>query len=74
MEEQLIRTTTFSRNVILFEPYNLGTTVTYSEHYQDIFRVFYTNEYHFDSVYTLDYIEFAAICQCKYIRLDSVID
>ncbi|KAH8416409.1 hypothetical protein KR222_002809, partial [Zaprionus bogoriensis] len=59
----------YRRNVILFEPYNLGTTVTYSERYQDNFRVFYTNEYHFDSVYTLEYIELAAICQSISFKL-----
>ncbi|EDW65918.2 deubiquitinase otu isoform X1 [Drosophila virilis] len=59
----------YRRNVILFEPFNLGTAVTYNERYQDNFRVFYTNEFHFDSVYTLDYIETAAISQSISFKL-----
>ncbi|ALC49321.1 otu [Drosophila busckii] len=52
----------YRRNVVLFEPLNLGTVITYNERFLDNFRVF-TNEYHFDSVYTLHYIETAAVCQ-----------
>ncbi|KAH8304704.1 hypothetical protein KR044_000700 [Drosophila immigrans] len=59
----------YRRNVILFEPYNMGTKVTYNERYQDNFLVFYTNEFHFDSVYTEEYIEMAAICQSICFKL-----
>ncbi|KAH8387401.1 hypothetical protein KR093_006900, partial [Drosophila rubida] len=59
----------YRRNVILFEPFNMGTKVTYNERYQENFLVFYTNEFHFDSVYTEDYIEMAAICQSICFKL-----
>ncbi|XP_017871629.1 PREDICTED: protein ovarian tumor locus isoform X1 [Drosophila arizonae] len=59
----------YRRNVILFEPFNLGTAVTYNDRYVDNFRVFYTNEFHFDSVYQLDYIETAAISQTISFKL-----
>lgn len=51
--------------MILFEPYNMGTSVIFNRRYTDNFRVFYNNENHFDSVYKVEYIETAAICQCK---------
>ncbi|XP_068159408.1 protein ovarian tumor locus isoform X2 [Drosophila tropicalis] len=53
----------YRRNVILFEPFNMGTIVTFNSRYRDYFRIFYTNENHFDSVYQLDYVQMGAICQ-----------
>lgn len=56
----------FRRNVILFEPFDLGNY--FNEHrsyFKEVFRVFYTPERHFDSVFTSEYIQEAAICQCK---------
>uniref|UniRef100_A0A1I8M9Y6 Uncharacterized protein n=1 Tax=Musca domestica TaxID=7370 RepID=A0A1I8M9Y6_MUSDO len=54
----------FERNVILFEPFDLGKY--FNEHrsyFKEVFRVFYTPERHFDSVFTSEYIQEAAICQ-----------
>ncbi|KAL7745597.1 hypothetical protein ACLKA6_009819 [Drosophila palustris] len=59
----------YRRNVILFEPYNLGTSVTYDKRFKDDFWVFNANEYHFDSIYTVDYIEMAAVCQSISFKL-----
>ncbi|XP_054728339.1 uncharacterized protein LOC129237548 isoform X2 [Anastrepha obliqua] len=53
----------FQRNVLLFEPFNLGNFYSTRSYFNDLFRVFYTPERHFDSVFTCDYIKDAAICQ-----------
>lgn len=53
----------FKRNVLLFEPYTLGSHFSYRSEFTDVFRVFYTPERHFDSVFTSDYIKDVAICQ-----------
>ncbi|XP_067639850.1 protein ovarian tumor locus isoform X2 [Eurosta solidaginis] len=53
----------FQRNVLLFEPFNLGNFFSTRSYFNDVFRVFYTPERHFDSVFTCDYIKDAAICQ-----------
>ncbi|XP_036318746.1 uncharacterized protein LOC118733464 [Rhagoletis pomonella] len=53
----------FQRNVLLFEPFNLGNFYSSRSYFNDVFRVFYTPERHFDSVFTCDYIKDAAICQ-----------
>lgn len=58
----------FRRNVFLFEPFNLGNYFNeYRSYFKEVFRVFYTPERHFDSVFTSDYIQEAAICQCEYM-------
>ncbi|KAH8327443.1 deubiquitinase otu isoform X1 [Drosophila kikkawai] len=59
----------YRRNVILFEPYNMGSSVIFNRRYSDNFRVFYNNENHFDSVYKVEYIEKAAICQSIAFKL-----
>ncbi|EDV35111.2 uncharacterized protein Dana_GF22579 [Drosophila ananassae] len=59
----------YRRNAVLFEPYNMGTAVIFKRNYQNDFRVFYNNENHFDSVYKVDYIETAAICQSITFKL-----
>ncbi|KAH8288191.1 hypothetical protein KR054_008321 [Drosophila jambulina] len=59
----------YRRNVILFEPYNMGTSVIFNRRYSDNFRVFYNNENHFDSVYNVEYIEKAAISQSIAFKL-----
>ncbi|KNC26490.1 Protein ovarian tumor locus [Lucilia cuprina] len=54
----------FERNVFLFQPFNLGNYFSeYRSNFVEVFRVFYTPERHFDSVFTSDYIQEAAICQ-----------
>ncbi|KAM7349309.1 ovarian tumor isoform 2-T2 [Cochliomyia hominivorax] len=54
----------FERNVFLFQPFNLGNYFNeYRSNFVEVFRVFYTPERHFDSVFTSDYIQEAAICQ-----------
>ncbi|XP_044316975.1 protein ovarian tumor locus isoform X2 [Drosophila rhopaloa] len=59
----------YRRNVILYEPYNMGTSVIFNRRYPENFRVFFNNENHFDSVYKVDYIETAAICQSIAFKL-----
>ncbi|XP_043063501.1 protein ovarian tumor locus isoform X2 [Drosophila ficusphila] len=59
----------YRRNVILYEPYNMGTSVIFNRHYPENFRVFFNNENHFDSVYKVGYIENAAICQSIAFKL-----
>ncbi|KAH8275102.1 hypothetical protein KR018_012285 [Drosophila ironensis] len=53
----------YRRNAILFEPYNMGTSVIFKSNYQNEFRVFYNHENHFDSIYKVEDIETAAVCQ-----------
>ncbi|EDW27503.1 GL20244 [Drosophila persimilis] len=53
----------YRRNVILYEPFNMGAGVTFNRHCVDNFRVFYTKENHFDSVFELEYMTSAAVCQ-----------
>nr|AAA28740.1 ovarian tumor protein isoform [Drosophila melanogaster] len=59
----------YRRNVILYEPYNMGTSVVFNRRYAENFRVFFNNENHFDSVYDVEYIERAAICQSIAFKL-----
>ncbi|EDX02243.1 protein ovarian tumor locus isoform X1 [Drosophila yakuba] len=59
----------YRRNVILYEPYNMGTSVIFNRRYPENFRVFFNNENHFDSVYKVKYIETAAICQSIAFKL-----
>ncbi|XP_041675178.1 protein ovarian tumor locus isoform X2 [Drosophila eugracilis] len=59
----------YHRNVILYEPYNMGTSVIFNRRYPENFRVFFNNENHFDSVYKVEYIENAAICQSIAFKL-----
>lgn len=54
----------FRRNVLLFQPFDLGNHFNNRNCFNEVFRVFYTPERHFDSVFTCDYIKDAAICQC----------
>ncbi|BFG01225.1 protein ovarian tumor locus [Drosophila madeirensis] len=53
----------YRRNVILYEPFNLGAGVTFNHRFVENFRVFYTNENHFDSVFERGYMASAAVCQ-----------
>lgn len=53
----------FQRNIILFQPFDLGNYFGNNHQSMEVFRVFYTPERHFDSVFTCDYIKDAAICQ-----------
>uniref|UniRef100_A0A1A9W929 OTU domain-containing protein n=1 Tax=Glossina brevipalpis TaxID=37001 RepID=A0A1A9W929_9MUSC len=54
----------FQRNILLFEPFNLGNELNeYCLCYDGMLRVFCTPEKHFDSIFTADYIREAAICQ-----------
>ncbi|XP_041563048.1 protein ovarian tumor locus isoform X1 [Drosophila elegans] len=59
----------YRRNVILYEPYNMGTSVIFNRRYPENFRVFFNNENHFDSVFEVNYIETAAICQSISFKL-----
>ncbi|KAH8256664.1 hypothetical protein KR026_012286 [Drosophila bipectinata] len=59
----------YKRNAILYEPYNMGTAVIFNRNFQHDFRVFYNNENHFDSVYEVDDIQAAAICQSITFKL-----
>lgn len=56
------------RNVILFEAYNTGTHLIKENHFEQVFRVFFTPERHFDTVFTSGFIETAAFCQGRLIN------
>ncbi|XP_017147613.1 protein ovarian tumor locus isoform X2 [Drosophila miranda] len=53
----------YRRNVILYEPFNMGAGVIFNRHFVNYFRVFYTKENHFDSVFELEDMKLAAVCQ-----------
>lgn len=53
----------YQRNVIVFEAFNIGTWLVHEKQFNDCFRIFYTPEKHFDSVFTKTHIENAAFCQ-----------
>ncbi|XP_034670701.1 protein ovarian tumor locus isoform X2 [Drosophila subobscura] len=59
----------YRRNVILYEPFNLGAGVTFNHRFVENFRVFYTNENHFDSVFEREYMASAAVCQSITFKL-----
>ncbi|XP_034135727.1 protein ovarian tumor locus isoform X2 [Drosophila guanche] len=59
----------YRRNVILYEPFNLGAGVTFNHRFVDNFRVFYTNENHFDSVFERECMASAAVCQSITFKL-----
>lgn len=57
----------FKRNVLMYEPYDLGVWLVDENEYRDdaFWRVFYTNGPHFDTIFTKSYVVKAAFCQCK---------
>lgn len=58
----------FKRNILVFEPYELGTWLVNQNQYADdeAWRVFYLgNGSHFDLIFTKSYAVDAAFCQCK---------
>lgn len=56
----------FKRNVLLYQPYDLGVWLVDEPEYNKPFlRVFGTYEGHFDSVFTKSFVIKAGFCQCK---------
>lgn len=56
----------FKRNILLYEPYNLGIWLVKSNDYDEkCWRIFSTNGPHFDSIFTKEFVVEAAFCQCK---------
>lgn len=56
----------YKRNVLLYQPYDLGKWLVKDNAYTDqCFRVFHAPEKHFDSVFTKPFIVKAAFCQCE---------
>lgn len=53
----------YRRNVLLFEPYNLGTWFVRDDEYQQNVMVFFSPEKHFDSIFPAIFIQQAAYCQ-----------
>lgn len=53
----------YRRNVLLFEPYNLGTWFVKDDRYQQAVLVFFSPEKHFDSIFPITFIQNAAYCQ-----------
>lgn len=53
----------YKRNIILFEAFNTGTWFVREKKFKSAFRVFFTPEKHFDSIFKINYIEKAAFCQ-----------
>lgn len=60
----------YKRNILLYKPYDLGMWLIKEKHFDDqCFRVFYTPDKHFDSVFTKSFIVKAAFCQGKFASL-----
>lgn len=56
----------FKRNIMLYEPYDLGVMLVDEPEYKEPFlRVFQANGSHFDSIFTKSFIIKAAFCQCE---------
>ncbi|XP_039447995.1 protein ovarian tumor locus-like [Culex pipiens pallens] len=53
----------YRRNVLLFEPYNLGSWFVNEEAYQETVMVFFSPDKHFDSIFPTSFIQQAAYCQ-----------
>ncbi|XP_059613720.1 protein ovarian tumor locus-like [Phlebotomus argentipes] len=58
----------YKRNILIFEAYDhencsAGTYLDYNPDYAKTFQVFFTPDYHFDTVYDMDYMENLAFCQ-----------
>lgn len=54
----------YKRNILLYQPYDLGVWLSSEYEFGDqILRIFYAPERHFDSVFTKSYIVKAAFCQ-----------
>lgn len=59
----------YRRNVHFYEPQRLAQIVTFDKQFTDHFSVFYTCDKHFDSVFTREYYETAAIAQAMTYKL-----
>lgn len=53
----------YRRNVLLFEPFNLGTWFVKDDRYKQTVMVFFSPEKHFDSIFPTTFIQQAAYCQ-----------
>ncbi|KAH8403001.1 hypothetical protein KR222_002778, partial [Zaprionus bogoriensis] len=53
----------YRRNVHFYEPQRLAQIVTFDARFAEYFSVFYAAEKHFDSVFTMEYYQTAAIAQ-----------
>lgn len=53
----------YRRNVLLFEPYNVGTWFVKDDTYSKTVMVFFSPDKHFDSIFSTSYIQQAAYCQ-----------
>lgn len=56
----------YKRNILLYQPYDLGMYLVKEPEYKEDFRIFFAPEKHFDSVFTKPFIVKAAFCQCEY--------
>lgn len=57
----------FKRNILLYQPYDLGVWLIHEPEYKQTFlRVFCTGDGHFDSVFTKSFVIKAGFCQCKF--------
>lgn len=59
----------YRRNVHFYEPQRLAQIVTFDKQFTNYFSVFYTCDKHFDSVFTREYYETAAIAQAMTYKL-----
>lgn len=59
----------YRRNVHFYEPQQLAQIVTFDNEFTDYFSVFYSRDKRFDSVFTRDYYETAAIAQAMTYKL-----
>ncbi|EDV57759.2 protein ovarian tumor locus [Drosophila erecta] len=59
----------YRRNVIIYEPFDLGRQITYSTDYQENIRIFVNLQGHFDSVLTMQDVDIAAVCQAVAFKM-----
>lgn len=53
----------YRRNVIIYEPFDMGRMVTYNKDYKEILRIFMNSMGHFETVLTMQDVDMAAVCQ-----------
>ncbi|XP_017043682.2 protein ovarian tumor locus [Drosophila ficusphila] len=59
----------YRRNVIIYEPYNLGQHIIYGKDYPETLRIFLDHKGRFDSVLTMSEMDMAAVAQAVSFNL-----
>lgn len=55
--------------MVLFQAYDIGKQIIYSKLNNEYFRLYFSPEKHYDSIYTDEYTEQAAFCQGNLFNL-----